>query len=143
MSEPVGFVSNDASFYNQAARNVACMAEVIRLANLRPEQIGTLGFYVVAPVSQIEDGVFSPYMTRDHIKGTVKRRVDGYEGKKDAWYHSSFLPTLDRIDIDTIAWKDIVSEISRIDVEFGSPLAEFYKNCLSFNRAATPPGSFR
>ena len=124
----------NARFYNQAARNVACMAEVIRPANVRPDEISSLGFFVVAPRSQIDDGIFSRFMTHQSIKETVKRRVDGYEGHRDDWYDSCFLPTLKCVDIRTIAWEQVVSDISGVDTEYGTALAEFYSNCLKFNR---------
>ncbi len=127
----------NASFYNQAARNVACMAYVLSDAKTRPENIGTLGFYVVAPEARIKEPAFSPYMTREHIEKTVKLRVDGYEGERDEWFKDCFLPALERIDIDTIAWEDIVSEIAGQDATYGAALLEFYRECLRFNGPET------
>jgi hypothetical protein len=36
-------------FFDQAARNVACIAEVLRRANRLPQEAPCLGFYVLAP----------------------------------------------------------------------------------------------
>lgn len=124
----------NASFYDQAARNVACMAEVIGKTGLRPADIKPLGFYVAAPQTQIEDNIFSDLMAPEHIKTTVKRRVDGYAGDKDSWYESCFLSALEHIEIRTVAWEQVGSDISAADPEFGAALAEFYASCLRFNR---------
>ncbi len=113
------------------------MAYVLGDAEIRPDSLDTLGFYVVAPEVRIKEPAFSPYMTREHIEKTVKRRVDEYDGERDEWFKDSFLPTLERIDIDTIAWEDIVSEITGQDATYGAALLEFYRECLRFNGPET------
>jgi hypothetical protein len=123
----------NASYYNQAARNVACMAEVIRLADIEPVELTTLGFYVVAPRSRIEEGVFDNFMNRQSITETLERRVSEYGGEKMDWYDSSFVPALDQIVIETISWEDVVSDISKFDPAFGSELSLFYDECLKCN----------
>ena len=57
----------NAPFFNQAARNVACMAEVLRRAGRSPDQFTSLGFYVLAPRVAIDAGVCSHFMTRAHV----------------------------------------------------------------------------
>ena len=126
----------NAKYYNQAARNVACIAELVGLAGLLPDDFGTLGFFVVAPQSQIEDGVFSEYMTRDSIMETVARRVAEYGGKKKDWYDDWFTPVAKHATIATVSWEEIISGISRLDAPFGAELEAFYANCPRFNRAA-------
>lgn len=125
-------VSN-ARYYNQAARNVACMAEVIRLASVAPQQLSTLGFYVVAPLSRIEEGIFDQFMSRQSITENVERRVSEYGGEKTDWHDSSFIPTFAEIAVETIAWEDVVSDIAKLDPPFGSELKSFYGECLRFN----------
>ena len=131
----------NASYYNQAARNVACIAELVRRAGLRPDHFGTLGFFVVAPQSQIDDGVFSEYMTRDSIKKTVAKRIAEYGGEKKDWYDRWFIPVAERTTIATVSWEEIVSGISELDAPFGAELEAFYANCLKFNRAAFNRGN--
>ena len=65
----------NASYYNQAARNVACIAEVLRRVDKNPMELSSLGSYVLAPKSQIDDGIFIQQMTRKHIKETVLRNM--------------------------------------------------------------------
>ena len=43
----------NAPYFDQAARNVACMAEVLRRADCPSGRLATLGFYVLAPASQL------------------------------------------------------------------------------------------
>ncbi len=124
----------NASYYNQAARNVACIAKVLAEAKLSLTNMSVLGFFVTAPRSQIDQGMFSEHMTRRSIQDIVKRRVDVYEGDRDDWYKTWFLPSLERIDIRTVSWEDIVEDISNVDERFGRQLSAFYQRCLEFNQ---------
>jgi hypothetical protein len=69
----------NARYYNQAARNVACIAEVTKRAGISPDSLVGVGFYVIAPKSRIDEGVFSDQMNLGHIKDTVYRRIAEYE----------------------------------------------------------------
>jgi hypothetical protein len=64
-----------AAYFDQAARNVACMAETMKRARCFPSKFTCLGFYVLAPRTQIEQGIFAADLNRDSIKGKVERRV--------------------------------------------------------------------
>jgi len=83
-----------ATYFDQAARNVACMAEVLSMPPKRsPSELTSLGFYVLAPKSQIDRGVFKKDLNRDPIREKVERRVKEYGGKKDNGFSNiSFLP---------------------------------------------------
>src|SRR6056297_3202708 len=70
----------NAPGYGQAARNVACIAHALTVAGARLEQFDSLGFFVVAPKSQIEAGVFSDLVTVDRIRSQVATRVEQYDG---------------------------------------------------------------
>ena len=63
-----------ARYYNQAARTVACMAEVLRRANRKPALLDRLSFFVIAPQQQVDSGFFKRQMTHESILGTVRRR---------------------------------------------------------------------
>ncbi len=76
----------NASYFNQAARNVACIAEVICRAQISPSSLEKIGFFVIAPESQINDGVFAEHMAPESIRSVVSRRVSEYpEPEKDQW----------------------------------------------------------
>ena len=76
--------------YNQAARNVACIGEILKLSNRWPSEFRSLGFYVLAPRSQIEGGVFERAMNRTSICDVVKDRVKNYDDPKDDWFETWF-----------------------------------------------------
>ena len=124
----------NASYYNQAARNVACIAEVLQRGNKKPDKLPSLGFYVLAPKSQIDEGIFKRQMTREHIKKTVARRTKEHEASKDDWWQNWFMPTIDKIDIQTINWEEIITKIKETDSSSGQELSYFYDLCLQFNR---------
>ena len=86
----------NASYFNQAARNIACIAELICRAQIFPSSLKRIGFFVIAPESQINDAVFAEYMALDNIRNTVERRISDYqEQEKEKWFKDWFIPTLE------------------------------------------------
>ena len=133
--------TKNASSYDQAARNVACMAFMFGQAGIDPTKVDRLGFYVIAPKAQIDGGVFGELVTKPSIKGKVAGRVADYGVKHRDWFETIFLPTLSRIDLGLLAWEDILTFIESKSSDAG--LAEFYKKCLEYNplrngKASTP-----
>ncbi|CAB5161479.1 hypothetical protein D3OALGA1CA_5082 [Olavius algarvensis associated proteobacterium Delta 3] len=124
----------NARYYNQAARYVACMAEMLKRANRRPEQFEQLGFVIIAPDEQIRADVFTQQMSRGHILETVKRRVAAYEGEKEAWFSDWFLPLLKAIAMKILSWESALEEIVKQRPEDGKNLMAFYRRCLVYNR---------
>ncbi len=125
----------NAKYYNQAARNVACMAEVLHRASSLPSGLESLRFYVVAPEARIDEGVFSDYMGRDSIREIVQQRVSEFEdAEKDEWLEEWFLPTLATADIRCMSWEELLNVIEHHDPEEATGLREFYANCLKFNQ---------
>lgn len=123
--------TKNAPSYDQAARNVACMAHMLGEANIDPTNVERLGFSVIAPEAQIKNGVFGELVTKPSIKDKVAARVADYGEKHRSWFETIFLPTLNRIDVRLLAWEDIVKFIdSRSN---GEGLAEFYKKCIDYN----------
>jgi hypothetical protein len=123
----------NASYYNQAARNVACMAEVLKRGGRKPSEFSSLGFYVVAPESQIKGEVFKNKVTKDSIKETVERRANEYDDSKEDWMENWFYPTWKQINLCTISWEELIYFISDNDKSAGNDLKEFYRLCLSYN----------
>ena len=120
--------------YNQAARNVACMAEILRLADCKPSDLSALGFYVLAPKEQIEAGVFKGQIGRASVEKTVKDRVENYDQPKGEWFEAWFLPTLQSIKLKCISWEETTEFIGAHEPTYGHDLSEFYSHCLRFNR---------
>jgi len=123
-----------AKTFDQAARNVACIAEFFHAANRSPDTIETLGFVVVAPESQINSGVFEDFVTKASILAKVQARVSDYNGEKDIWMQEWFLPTLNKIDLNVLSWESIICDISTQDTASGEELNVFLQTCLQFNR---------
>lgn len=127
----------NAKYFDQAARNIACIAEVLGRAAIDPQSVHSLGFFVIAPQSRIAEGVFDSQMDRTGIANIVRRRVEEYRDReKLRWYEKVFLPVSSRLNIRCIAWEELLDLISETDPEFGPRLSEFYTHCLEFNQVA-------
>jgi hypothetical protein len=123
----------NAKYYDQAARSVACIAEVLKRADCNPDAFSQLGFYVVAPAEQIKSRTFSRNLDKKSIMDKVERRVSSYEGERDDWFNSSFIPTLGEIDIRPISWDSILDIIRDNDSTNGESLVEYYSWCLNYS----------
>lgn len=128
-----------ASYYDQAARNVACMAEVLCRAGRRPESLRSLAFLVVAPGAQIDLGLFKALLSRESIRAKVSRRIGEYEperqGAKKRWMEEWFLPTLEHAQVMALSWEDILEHMEQADGLYAvADLKAFYSRCLEFNR---------
>jgi len=128
----------NAAYFDQAARNVACIAEVLHRAQRRPEEFSSLGFLVIAPAEQIAQNLFTSELSVQSIEYKVSRRVCEYASPrretKEMWLHEWFLPTLRHIKIESLSWEQIIDHIRSIDRDFESELSDFYEHCLKFNR---------
>jgi hypothetical protein len=124
----------NARYYNQAARNVACIAEVINRAGIAVEALEKVGFFVIDPQSRIDEGKYASQMGRDNIRAIVYQRVSEYEdAEKIAWFENAFLPLLEILRLRSISWEEIISVIKATDSDSGADLADFYARCLEFN----------
>jgi hypothetical protein len=124
----------NAAYYDQAARTVACIAEVLRRAGRSPSALSRLGFYVLAPESQIGRGIFEEQLKPESIQQKVKRRVDSYAGERDDWYSEWFQPTLARIEVRAASWEDLIGGIGEEDPAAADSIRAFYERCVAFNR---------
>lgn len=124
-----------ASYYDQAARTVGCIAEVLKRALRDPSKMTRLGFYVLAPESQIARGVFRKMMNPDSIRTNVERRIREYEdGEKEKWFRSWFTPTLRGIEVRSLSWEELIATIAEIDPKGARSIREFYKKCVQFDQ---------
>ena len=124
----------NAHYFDQAARNVACIAELFHRANLPPQTASQVGFYVVAPHSQIERGVFDEVMNCDSIQRKVKRRVQEYVGGRDQWYAEWFQPTCQKAEVETISWEELIAIIGEQEPTSAVSIEAFYRRCVEFNQ---------
>jgi len=127
----------NARFYDQAARTVACMAEVLKRKGRPPDALNRLAFYVIAPQSQIDDGVFAEETDPLSIRRKVQRRVDEYAGAtRDVWLRDWFEPLMPKIEIGCLSWENVLTTINVVDPETGAAVNRYYQHCLCFNRPA-------
>ena len=126
--------------FDQVARNVACMAEVVKRSGCSVEGFRSLGFYVLAPECQINSEVtFKKYIQKESVQQKVRQRVEAYRGRSDyedkrKWFDQYFEPLIDKIDVSLISWEIIIDSISTYDREMGEKLLEFYNSCLKYNK---------
>ena len=124
----------NAPFYDQAARSVACMAEILRRGVRNPLELDDLALVVVAPQARIDDGVFARDTAAENIRRKVARRVAQYGGERDAWLADWFEPTLARVDLRCLAWEELIETIAFHEPTAGQLIDSFYGKCLHFNR---------
>jgi len=123
----------NARYYDQAARNIACIAEALRRAECKPKFFTQIGFYVLAPEDQIISRTFSRHLDKQSINNKVNRRICSYKGERDDWFKDWFKPTLERIDIRSISWEAILDIICEREAKTGDALKKYYSHCLTFN----------
>jgi hypothetical protein len=132
--------------YDQVARTTACIAETLSIKQQQINDISRLGFYVVAPEKQLKfEPTFQTFLQKDSIRIKVQKRIKAYSQSpeaetKDKWFKKWFLPTLERLDIQSMSWEEILSAIGSNDKVNGDALSEFYEKCLALYR---PKPKFR
>ncbi|MCH7750186.1 MAG: hypothetical protein IH939_19045 [Acidobacteria bacterium] len=118
--------------FNQAARNVACIAHLVDSGLASLESLQNCGFVVVAPKERIAQGVFAA-VNRAEINRTVKTRAESFDASAAEWFERVFRPVLDQCSINVLAWETVLEAISTVDTSAGKWLREFYKQCLRHN----------
>ena len=129
-----------AKTFDQAARNVACMAESIRRSGRSVESIGEIGFHVLAPMEKIKLGVFSRQMTKAEVLRKIEERISSYDGSfRDGlreWNEKIVKSLVERMTLTCLDWESIIDSICKYDSDFGRTLRTFYDRTLEFNRQA-------
>ncbi len=123
--------TKNAPAYDQAARNVACIAHMLGSARVDPTSLKRLGFYVLAPEAQLNTGVFAELVTKASVEQKVRARIGAYDGKHDAWFNTTFLPTLEYIDLRILSWEGVLGALP--DTPETRAIKAFYEKCLEFN----------
>lgn len=145
MYSPLRAGTKNAPGYNQAARNVACIAETLRRAGRKAMEMTTVGFYVIAPQLQIDNGLFDRLMTPCSIRSRVEERIQQYKGTvRDQllqWQKECFLPLLSKMEsedtLKCISWEQLISAISDRHRESGEAIQNFYSKCIQHNRSVS------
>src|SRR4051812_31741999 len=116
----------NAPYYDQAARTVACMAEVLRRAGRDPDAIDDLAYLILAPQARIDDGVFERDAAHEAIGRKVRRRVAEYGGELDEWLRDWFEPTLRLVEVRCLGWEETIEAISFHSPDAGQFIDSFY-----------------
>lgn len=124
----------NARYFDQAARTIACIAEVLSCANRSPLTVSHLGFYVLAPDSQIRKGIFANTIDCNSIKRKVEKRVQQYAGARDQWYSEWFQSAFQHIAIRPVSWEEIIADIQQHESASANAIEGFYKRCIEFNQ---------
>ncbi len=138
---PLDSGTTNAPGFDQAARSVGCMAESLRRTSHPIKDYASLGFFVVAPESQVNSGVFSSQVTKESILQRLRARVEMYEGEPEhtsllQWYEQWALPLLDHISLGCITWETVIQRMILADNDLGHAMHSFYELCLTYNRLA-------
>jgi hypothetical protein len=129
LGSPLSARTSNAQGYDQAARNVACIAHVAPRLQ-RP------AFYVVAPRDQITAGIFGELVTRASVASKVRKRCADYQGAHDSWLADVFEPAVKRIEIGLLWWEDVLAKLP--ENQEVVELRAFYARCLEFNPPRIP-----
>lgn len=148
MKSPLTKGTKNASYYDQAARTVACMAEALSKKDLCGKDIDHISFLVIAPREKIisakkerkPDGL-SSLVKKENIEGKVKDRVVEYKEGSDkfnkqehkyesylAWHENYFKPLLELMNIELVSWESEITKLPDSD-----PVMEFYEKCHKYN----------
>jgi hypothetical protein len=132
--------------WNQAWRNLACMAFVLQAAGRRPSDLASVGFHVLAP----RPGLRGPgtnleaCLDPERIATEVRARVASYaaadaakHAELEAWHDAWFRPLIERMTttggLGVIPWDDCIAAVATADVADGASLDAFYRRCLNFS----------
>ncbi|MBB02279.1 MAG: hypothetical protein CMJ47_06510 [Planctomyces sp.] len=129
-----------ARWYDQAVRTVACMAHTLSLANLSPEDIDQISFRVIAPESQIEQGVFASEINPDSMRLKMQRRINQFHGTErellEYWQENSFAPLLKRLERDEgikcLSWDELIGAVT--DESRKKGIRCFYNRCFKLGQ---------
>jgi hypothetical protein len=129
----------NAPDYDQAARTVACIAQVLTIAKRHAADLDSLGFYIVIPHDHRKPSAFTDALRKDGIRQKVKDRVEQYGEHGDelrAWLADDFQKALGRIELGVLTWETVIGQIQDLDPKGGDEILRFYKQCRHFNRRA-------
>ena len=135
----------NASFYNQAARYVACIAETVDKADkLDVLDDLSLGFYLVVPVDQYEKKNkndknkmnLKELFNKKHILDTVEKRVGQYEKEADYndrldWFEAKFKLILKQLEVEPLFYEDVIKELE--GYKYYDEIQSFYDSCKKYN----------
>jgi hypothetical protein len=114
------------------------MAESLCRSRKPPEQWKSLGFYLFAPQSQIDRGIFGSAMQEESIRDAILRRINSYEcedpNHMQKWQRLWFEPLLAILERRCVSWEDTIDKVKQNDSDAGAQIELFYRRTLEFNK---------
>lgn len=136
--------TSNAPAFNQAARNIACLAHL--LSSGGGPTLQRASFTVVAPQQRIDEGAFEFYLNFESVLECVRARTHMFDGAHDQWFSEQFQPFLPSCSITAVSWEQIIDAIAAVDPRTGEDLHQFLRLCLKYNpmsRHRANTGAFR
>ena len=138
--------TKNAPLYDQAARNVACIAEAIAQAGKTIGDFPNLGFFVIAPAKEKRGNPNSNLeasVAADSIRAAVANRILSYEaGRREEarelriWEQSFLLPLVQQLvatdRLGVLSWEACIAAIGDRDRNASAELNAFYERCLTY-----------
>ncbi len=128
--------TTNAKTFNQATRNVACIAHTLAEAE-RPPQDVSCGFWVFAPEAAIAKGSFAAALKPESLAAGINERVQRYSGTRravlDSWYEQWVKPTVVTVELGCWSWEESVRRIEQADSRLGEQIRDFYAKTLQFS----------
>lgn len=118
--------------FNQAARNVACVAHLVSDSLRDPGELTSLGFVLLAPSARIAEGIFAA-VDKTAICTAVTKRAETFGADAMEWCRTHFEPISRRCSVSAVSWETVLSQIAAADPIAGKGLSDFYKECLRHN----------
>jgi hypothetical protein len=118
--------------FNQAARNIACMAHLVSESGIDLAQMVKLSFVLVAPAERIDDRVRA-VLAKSAIKASVQKRSAEFDQSAVDWCESDFDRVFGLCSISPVSWEQILQAIQEVDAGSGASFRAFYEKCRQFN----------
>jgi hypothetical protein len=131
MSSALSKGTKNAPTYNQAARNIACIAELLHNKKLNYKDFDKLGFYVIMPLNSKHFNETKNILCKSSIIDIINHRLKHFPHSKKLssinWLRNNLVDFINYLDIALITWEEILSHISDKD------LNDFYDKTLYYN----------
>jgi hypothetical protein len=143
--------TTNAPSYNQAARTIACMAEIIRQSGTSLDCLESVGFFVVAPKEKLQQSgknSLRTYVAHDAIKNAIDQRMADYEAafrsdKQLYEWKDGVDRLLERLNEENrlalLSWEAVIKPFresdEKINRKIGNELLEFYKCCEEIGKS--------
>ena len=143
---PLSSRTKNGPGFDQAARTIACMANVLARADRHPSSMEEITFRLIAPRQQIESGIFDGPMAPDSIRARVKARILQFASSarqelqrwSERWSERWFEPVLRKLEDDRslgcVSWETILDEAAGHDPQAADELLCFYERCKEFGQ---------